>query len=284
VRLLLTHGGESDARIKEGLKPQGIDCTTIETTGKVYDLDESIDAGVGLVYPSRLPEGGVIDALGNLFWVNGPREVLTTRNKARTTALLDRADIPTPETRLVSDPVNDDSVSRAFEEVGSPAVLKPNSASAGRGAILIHGTDSATGVGDLFGVVHESSLVEDRTYLIQEFIKQARDYRLMILDGEYAGAVERRSDGWKKNVHAGAEPVGVEPPDVVVSVAKKAARVLGVPFCGVDVLYTDTEDGVRTLINEVNARPTVDNAEKYQDGFYSNLARLVEECSQKETD
>ena len=270
MKLLLTHGKASNRRLERGLGPHGIECTTFETTGRAYTLDEEVDADVGLVYPSRLVEGGVIDALSGIDWVVGPTDVLTTRNKARTVALLKEAGVPVPDTRLLSSPVGDEEVRGAFEAVGAPAVLKPNSASSGRGAALARDIDSATGVADLFGVLHESSLVRDRSFVVQEYIEDARDYRVMLVDGGYAGAVERRAEGWKKNVRAGAEPHGVEPPERVVSVAEEAARVLEVDFCGVDVLVGD-----EPVVNEVNARPTVDDAEKYED-FYARLARLLE--------
>lgn len=278
MRLLLTHGDDSNERIERGLSPHGVDCVTFDAYGRAYDLGKESDdvlpgADVGLVYPSRLAEGGVLDALTDIAWINDAGDLLTTRNKARTAALLRHAGIPVPETRLLSNPVSDEEVCAAFDEVGTPAVVKPNSASSGRGAILVHDKDSATGVADLFGVVHESSLVRDRTFVLQEYVEDARDYRVMVLGGEYVGAVERRAPGWKKNVHAGASARGVEPPKSVVSVAEKAARVLGVDFCGVDVLSKD--GGAFAVVNEVNARPTVDDADKYEPEFYADLARLV---------
>lgn len=248
---------------------------TFDAYGRAYILrDPDLpDADVGLVYPSRLAEGGVLDALSDTAWVNGAADILTTRNKARTVALLERAGIPVPETRLLSNPVSDADVGSAFDDLGAPVVVKPNSASSGKGAVLAHDAGTATGVADLFGIVHESSLVEDRTFVVQEYIEDARDYRVMVLGGEYAGAVERRAPGWKKNVRAGASARGVEPPDCVVSVAEDAARALGVDFCGVDVLSQDGTD--LNVVNEVNARPTVDDADKYEPGFYAVLARLV---------
>ena len=270
MKLLLTHGEASNRRIERGLRPHGVDPVTFETTGRAYALDEEIDADVGLVYPSRLVEGGVVDALGDINWIVDAEEVLATRNKARTVTLLDKAGVPVPDTHLLSSPVGDDEVRAAFEAVGAPAVVKPNSASSGRGATVVRDPGSATGVADLFGVLHESSLVRDRTFVVQEYVEDARDYRVMVVDGEYAGAVERRADGWKKNVGAGAEPHGVEPPEDVVSIAVDAACTLGVDFCGVDVLL-----GEKPVVNEINARPTVDDADKYRDGFYAHLARLV---------
>jgi ribosomal protein S6--L-glutamate ligase len=272
VKLLLTHGDESNRRIKEGLSSHGIEGVTFESTGRAYTLNETVEADVGLVYPSRLSEGGVVDALSDIDWVVGASGVLTTRNKARTLALLEDAGLRVPETRYLSSPVSGEEVRAAFDSLGPPAVVKPNSASSGRGAVLVHETGSATGVADLFGVVHESSLVEDRSFLVQEYIEDARDFRVMVIGGDYVGAVERRAPGWKKNVHAGAEACGVRPPEEVVVCAEKAARALGIEFCGVDVLSGDT-----TVVNEVNARPTVDDHEKYEEGFYARLARVIKE-------
>ncbi|MDY7081099.1 MAG: RimK family alpha-L-glutamate ligase, partial [Halobacteria archaeon] len=133
-------------------------------------------------------------ALTDLNWINGVETVLTSRNKARCTALLERADVPVPETRLVSNPADDDTVQRAVDEIGIPCVVKPNSATRGRGVVRVSDSDSASGVADLFNVVHESSLVFDRTFLVQEFVAEARDYRVMVIDGEYVGAVERRNE------------------------------------------------------------------------------------------
>jgi len=278
MRLLLTHGEESNARIEDGLSAHGIDCVTFDAYGRTYTLeeDDAPDADVGLVYPSRLVEGGALDALTDLVWVNDVTDVLTTRNKARTTAVLGSEGILVPETRLLSSPVSDNDVREAFDAVGAPAVVKPNSASSGRGAVLAHDPDTTTGVADLFGVVHESSLVRDRTFVVQEYVEDARDYRVMVLGGEYVGAVERRAPGWKKNVNAGATARGVKPPESVVTLAEDAARTLDVDFCGVDVL---SQEGTGlTVVNEVNARPTVDDADKYEPGFYSELARLVRDA------
>jgi len=275
LSLLLTHGEESNARIERGLASEGIDCVTFDAYGRAYALEDADvpDVDAGIVYPSRLAEGGVLDALTDIAWVDDAADLLTTRNKARTVALLERAGVPVPETHLLSSPVSDEDVRAAFDAVGAPAVVKPNSASSGRGATLAHDPDTATGVADLFGVVHESSLVRDRTFVVQEYVEDARDYRVMVFGGEYVGAVERSAPGWKKNVHAGAEAHGVTPPDGVVSLAEDAARALGIDFCGVDVL--SQEGGDFSVVNEVNARPTVDTTDKYEPDFYAELARLV---------
>ncbi|MDY6780725.1 MAG: RimK family alpha-L-glutamate ligase, partial [Halobacteria archaeon] len=233
---------------------------------------KEFDADVGLVYPSRLIEGGVVDALSDIEWINDSDDVLTSRNKARCTALLNRQGVDVPDTFLISNPVSDDEIAEAVEEVGLPAVVKPNSATRGEGVVRVDDIDSAVGVADYLRTIHESSLVFDRSFVVQEFVEDARDYRVTVIDGEYVGAVERRSGGWKHNVHRGAEAVGVTPPSEVVDLAERAAEAVGAGFCGVDIL----RNGARTLVNETNARPTVDSSEKYETKFYDVLARLVE--------
>ena len=44
-----------------------------------------------------------------------------------------------------------------------------------------------------------------------------------------------------------------------------------IDWLGVDVLVS----GDRALVNETNARPTVDAATKYEPGFYDRLAALI---------
>ena len=101
----------------------------------------------------------------------------------------------------------------------------------------------------------------------------------MVVDGEYAGAVERRlpeeetaAGKWKHNVHRGAVAEGVDLPEEARDLAERAAAVLGIDYVGVDLL--ETED--RLVVNETNARPTVDDATKYEPGFYDRLADLIE--------
>ncbi|MFB6284914.1 MAG: RimK family alpha-L-glutamate ligase [Halobacteria archaeon] len=277
TKVLLTHGDKSNERIKENLESYGFSFVSPEVTGDVYEpcsFTGLEDVDVGLVFPGRLMEGGIVDALTDIAWVNGQTEVLTCKNKARCTAKLTREDIDVPDTLFVSNPTDRsdviDSVEESFE---GPVVVKPNSSTRGRGAIKADDVRDISGVFDYFDVIHESSLVFDKVYLVQEYLEDPVDYRVMVIGGDYVGAVVRENDGWKKNVHAGADARGVTPPDGVIEVSEEAAQVLGVDFCGVDVLVS----GARISVLEVNARPTVDNFEKYEPEFYDKFAEVLEQ-------
>lgn len=227
----------------------------------------------GFVFPGRLMEGGVVDAFLDVPWVNDRGAVLRSRNKAGALATLAEAGVPVPETVYVSNPAEEGDVRAAFERFDPPVVVKPNSTTRGVGVAKVHDADSLAGVTDYLDLVHDYRATGDKSYLVQEYLPDAADYRVMVLDGEVVGAVRREADGgWKHNVHRGADATGVDPPAALESLAVDAAAALDVDFLGVDVLVS----GDRAVVNETNARPTIDDESKYEAGFYDRLAALVE--------
>ena len=83
-----------------------------------------------------------------------------------------------------------------------------------------------------------------------------------------------------------AEATGVDLPAPLRDLAERAARALDVSWLGVDLLVPggdgpDALDIERAVVNETNARPTVDAATKYESGFYDRLAALVERTAER---
>ena len=283
LTLAVANREETFERIREPLAARGVEVRHVTCQERTVPLAEPpFDPGAfdaGFVVPGRTMEGGVLDALLGVSWVNDREAVLTSRNKAGVLAALDRAGLPVPESVLVSNPVGAGELTEAFERFDPPAVVKPNSTTRGVGVVKVGDVDSFTGVADYLELVHDYRATGDRSYLVQEYVADARDYRVMVLDGEYAGAVERRlpeaavaAGRWKHNVHRGAEAVGVDLPDRLRDLAERTAEVLDVSLLGVDLLVTDD----RAVVNETNARPTVDAATKYEPDFYDRLAAVVE--------
>jgi len=279
LRLAVATNAETYERMREPLDERGIEATFVETAERTYALDEELGAfDVGFVFPSRLMEGGVADALLGVPWINGREAVIRSRNKSETLARLRAAGVPVPESVVVSDPVDRAELIAAFERFDPPAVLKPNSVTRGVGVTRVADLDSFLGVCDYLDLVHDYRATGDRTFLVQEYLPDARDYRAMVVDGEYVGAVERRlpeaaveAGQWKHNVHRGAEATGVDLPAEHRRLAERAADALDVPWLGVDLLVS----GDRAVVNETNARPTIDAATKYEPGFYDELAGLI---------
>jgi ribosomal protein S6--L-glutamate ligase len=285
LRLAVTTRAETFDRLRDPLGDRGIEVTHLPAEGRAIDLDatptDTFD--VGFVFPSRTQSGVALSALHGLPWVNDRDAVLTSRNKGGVLATLGAAGLPTPRTTMVASPVDTAALADAADRLGWPVVVKPNSTTRGTGVAKAHDLDSLLGVVDYLDLVHDYRATGDKTFLLQEYLPDARDYRVMVVDGAYAGAVERRladtdreSGRWKHNVHRGAEATGVDPPADHRRLAERAAAALDVPYLGVDLLATDD----RLVVAETNARPTVDAATKYVDDFYDRLARLIERTAE----
>ncbi len=281
----MTTDAETFERVQEPLAERGVEVghvrakeRSLRVAGGDRGSTEFDGFDVGLVYPTRLMEGAVVDERLGVPWVNGRDAVVTSRNKAGVLTALDAAGLPTPRTTLVSNPVSESTVVDAVEGFSYPVVVKPNSATRGVGVATASDLDSLLGVVDYLNLIHDYRATGDKSYLIQEFLPDARDYRAMVVDGAYAGAVRRELDRdalaagrWKHNVHRGATARGVDLDAEARDLAERAAAVLGIDYLGVDLLAA----GDRLVVNETNARPTVDAATKYEDDFYDRFAAVV---------
>jgi ribosomal protein S6--L-glutamate ligase len=271
------------------LRERGIDPRHIETAERSIPLSERASAyrpaemtdsfDVGFVFPSRLAEGGVASGLLDIPWVNDRDAILRSRFKGETLARLSTAGVPVPDSVVVSDPTDESTLKAAFERLDPPVVVKPNSTTRGVGVAKAHDLDSFLGICDYLDLVHDYRATGDQSFLVQEFLPDARDYRVMLIDGEVVGAVQRKlpeaaveAGQWKHNVHRGAEATGVTLDAELCGLAEGAAEALDIPWLGVDLLVTDD----RAVVNETNARPTIDTATKYEDSFWDDVATLIE--------
>jgi len=280
MRLAVATDAETFERMRAPLAERSITAAYVQTAERTVSLTDPpwSEFDVGFVYPPRLMEGGVADALLDVPWVNDRDDILRSRNKAETTARLSAAGVPVPETVMVSNPVDESDLVAAYERLDPPVVVKPNSTTRGVGVAKAADLDSFLGVVDYLDLVHDFQATGDKSFLVQEYLDGATDYRVMVLDSEYVGAVERRlpeealaAGQWKHNVHRGAEATRVDLDPELRELAERAAEVLDIPFLGVDLLVTDD----RVVVNETNARPTIDDAEKYEAGFWDDLAGLI---------
>jgi ribosomal protein S6--L-glutamate ligase len=280
LRLAVPTRAETFDRMRDPLADRGIEVGHVRTDERTLRLDATgfLDYDVGFVFPSRLAEGGVTDALLDIPWVNHREAILRSRHKGETLARLRTAGVPTPESVVVSNPVDESALREVFEQFDPPVVVKPNSTTRGVGIAKAHDLDSFLGICDYLDLVHDYRATGDQSFLVQSFLPDARDYRAMIVDGEYVGAVERRlsedalADGqWKHNVHRGAEATGRSLDPTLRDLAEHAASALDIDYLGVDLLVTD--EGA--VVNETNARPTIDRATKYEPDFWDRLAELI---------
>lgn len=280
ITLAVTTRAETFSRMKNPLLEFGINAEYVEPEATTFDLTDPQEAyssfDVGFVYPPRPMEGGVIEAFTSMKWVNDREAILTSRNKAGVLATLAANDIAVPDTIAVSNPVDNTILERVFSEFSPPVIVKPNSTTRGVGVTKIRDVDSFLGLSDYLDAIHSFTATKDRLFLVQEALDITTDYRVMIVNGTYVGAVERsipddQSDRWKHNVHHGGIATRVTLDDNYRELAEQVAAILGIDYLGVDLAVTPTG----TYVTETNARPTIDSRSKYEPGFYPELAALI---------
>ncbi len=165
-------------------------------------------------------------------------------DKLITTALLARAGVPQPHSRVAFTP---ESALETIEAMGYPVVLKPVIGSWGRLLAKVNDRDTAEAI-----LEHKATLgsVQHSVFYIQEYIKKpGRDIRTVVVGDKVITAIYRKSAHWITNTARGGEgelcPVTPELEDISL----QAARAVGGGVLAVDVI----EDPARgLLINEVN--------------------------------
>ena len=165
-------------------------------------------------------------------------------DKLITTALLARAGVPQPHSRVAFTP---ESALETIEAMGYPVVLKPVIGSWGRLLAKINDRDSAEAI-----LEHKAVLgsVQHSVFYIQQYIKKpGRDIRAVVVGDKVITAIYRKSAHWITNTARGGEgelcPVTPE----LEEVSLKAAQAVGGGVLAVDVIE-DPERGM--LVNEVN--------------------------------
>lgn len=180
----------------------------------------------------------------NIPTVNTAAVAEACGDKLITTALLAKAGVPQPDSRVAFTP---ESALETIEAMGYPVVLKPVVGSWGRLLAKVNDREAAEAV-----LEHKAVLgsVQHSVFYIQEYIKKpGRDIRAVVVGDKVITAIYRKSAHWITNTARGGEgelcPVTPE----LEEISLNAARALGGGVLAVDVIE-HPERGM--LVNEVN--------------------------------
>ena len=176
-----------------------------------------------------------------------------SRDKLRSLQLLARAGIGLPVTAFAhSTKYSDDLIEIVG---GSPVVIKLLEGTQGIGVVLGETHNSAKSVIDAFRGVKSHILV-------QEFIKEAgnTDIRCLVIGGKVVASMKRTgAEGdFRSNLHRGgsAQVIRITPEER--STAVRAAKIMGLNVCGVDLLRANHGP----VVMEVNSSPGLEGIEK----------------------
>jgi ribosomal protein S6--L-glutamate ligase len=176
--------------------------------------------------------------------LNPPRTIEVCVDKYLASALLEAAGLPVPPTVVCQ---HADAALEAFAALGGDVIVKPLFGSEGRGMVRVSDADLAWRT---FRTLERTQSV---LYLQRFIAHPGWDVRAFVLGGEILAAMRRHAAaGWRTNVAQGgrAELIRLAAPEA--DLALRAARAVGAPVAGVDLLPGPAGEW---YVLEVNAVP-----------------------------
>ncbi|UVW34554.1 30S ribosomal protein S6--L-glutamate ligase [SAR92 clade bacterium H455] len=197
------------------------------------------------------------------YCVNESVAISRSRDKLRSIQLLSRKGVGIPVTAFANSP--DDVKSLIREVGGAPLVIKLLEGTQGIGVVLAETKKAAESVIQAFMGVKSN-------ILIQEFIKEAggSDIRCLVVGGKVIAAMQRTApEGeFRSNLHRGGSAQLVKLSPAERKTAIKAATIMGLNVCGVDLLRSSRGP----LVMEVNSSPGLKGIEE---ATQKNVAGMI---------
>jgi ribosomal protein S6--L-glutamate ligase len=172
--------------------------------------------------------------------------ITRSRDKLRSLQLLAKAGVGIPKTVFAREASDLDDV---LEQVGgAPVIIKVARGTHGNGVVLAETRKAAKAVMQAF-------YVEGVSFVVQEFVAESAgvDIRAFVVNGKVVASMLRQSldDDFRSNIHQGGEGIVVKLTDEERKTAQKAARAMGLPVAGVDMMRSERGP----LVLEVNSSP-----------------------------
>jgi ribosomal protein S6--L-glutamate ligase len=198
-----------------------------------------------------------------VYPLNESVAITRSRDKLRSLQLLARKGIGLPVTGFAHSP---DDVQDMLKMVGgAPAVIKLLEGTQGIGVVLAETEKAAESVIEAFMGLKAN-------ILIQEFIAEAggADIRCLVVGGKVVAAMKRQSrEGeFRSNLHRGGTASLVKLTPEERSTAVRAAAIMGLNMCGVDILRSNHGP----VVMEVNSSPGLEGIEN---ATQKDIATLV---------
>jgi len=137
---------------------------------------------------------------------------------------------------------------------GFPLIIK---GSAGNRGERVYKVNDEEQLENMVMNLRVSEVSEGKRYLMQEYVKNDGDFRVLVLGDEVLGAMKRSStseDEFKNNYSAGGKVEIARIPEDIKKLAIRAASVCEIWVAGVDVMLRDG-DWDKPVILEVNKGP-----------------------------
>lgn len=187
--------------------------------------------------------------------------VLIAHNKYMSLEVLRQADVPIPETYLVSSKSAAENVLKKMEY---PVVIKIVSGFGGKGVMLLENLETALSVVDTLKMM-------DKQIIIEEFIQNpGEDKRAFVVGGKVVASYKRtcRHDDFRSNIMSGGKAHYTKLSEEMEDVALRAASAVSSDIVAIDML--ETAEGPKVI--EVNINPGIKGI-----NAHVNVAKIMAE-------
>lgn len=178
--------------------------------------------------------------------------IVRSRDKLRAYQLLAKAGAGVPKTVFARETADFDEVIELAG--GAPVIIKVARGTHGTGVVLAETRKAAQAVMQAF-------YMEGVNFLVQEFIEESAgtDIRALVVGGRVVASIKRQSldEDFRSNTHQGGVGKAVKLTDEEEKTAIKAAKAMGLPICGVDMMRSKRGP----LVLEVNSSASIKTPE-----------------------
>ena len=151
------------------------------------------------------------------------------------------------------------------DKLSLPVIVKESYGSLGLG---VHKADTVLQLWELM------NQLKTKPHLYQRYLgaKKGTDIRIIVIGGKYFAAMKRINEcDFRSNIACGGRGESFEPSSEFIAAAEKAAKILNLDYCGVDLLFGDDDS---PYICEVNSNAFIKGIE---DATGKNVAKAYAE-------
>ena len=156
-------------------------------------------------------------------------------------------------TLCYTDNGNRDYLDKVIEKVGLPMIVKENYGSLGKQVYFVESREQLLELDNkLIHVPH----------IYQEFIKSSKgkDYRIIVINHKVVAYMKRENEhSYLSNLATGGTASVVKLPQSYLDMAVKASEILGLDYCGADILEGPNGE---PILSEVNSNAFYEGIEK----------------------
>lgn len=267
IGILTRQPGYTVRRLREEARKRGHEVKTIKYPECYVDIKQDhpevmyrgeqlsdLDAVIPRILPGMTPYGAAIVRQFEMMGVYTTARSIAisrSRDKLRSIQLLSKSGIGIPKTIFSRET---DAVDDLINHLGTPMIIKLASSMQGNGVVLAETKKAAKSVIQAF-------YVNDTSFLLQEYIEEAggSDIRVFVAGNQVVASIKRQSldDDFRSNLHQGGSATVIKLTDKEKRTALKAAKTMGLPVCGVDMIPSERGP----LVLEVNSAPGLEGIE-----------------------